>query len=216
MGPPTKCETSTGDLRLLTWVCLTWLRMKARATLLAVAKASRCAVLLGDFMQLGPILPPAVEKNDRADIRRWLLTDAFRHCGITTPTEALGHAACLVLDTQHRFGPHVMDFANLLVYDGLLQPGGEVRSHADDDPEIVLIDTDGLHELAQVHRVGSSSGWWPAGLLLSRALVELHVENGESTGVITPYVVQAEATKGGSFPSSFSTLWSLSTTAGCG
>lgn len=69
-----------------------------------------------------------------------------------------------------------------------------MRSHAEDDPEIVLIDTDGLHELAQVHRVSSSSGWWPAGLLLSRALVELHLENGESTGVITPYVIQAEAT----------------------
>ena len=31
--------------------------------LLALAKASRCAVLLGDFMQLGPILPNAVERE---------------------------------------------------------------------------------------------------------------------------------------------------------
>lgn len=45
--------------------------------LLAVAKASKCAVLLGDFMQLGPILPPALERSDRADIRRWLDTDPF-------------------------------------------------------------------------------------------------------------------------------------------
>jgi hypothetical protein len=59
--------------------------------LLAVAKASRCAVLLGDFMQLGPILPSALERSNRADIRRWLLTDAFRHCGITTPAEAIQH-----------------------------------------------------------------------------------------------------------------------------
>ncbi|HEY4850994.1 MAG TPA: AAA domain-containing protein [Streptosporangiaceae bacterium] len=162
--------------------------------LLAVAKASRCAVLLGDFMQLGPVLPPALEASNRADIRRWLVTDTFRHCGITTPTEALSHPACLVLDTQHRFGPHIMELANLLAYDGLLKPGEGVRSHAEDDHEIVLIDTDGLHELAQVHRVSNSSGWWPAGLLLARALVELHDENGETTGVITPYVVQAEAT----------------------
>jgi hypothetical protein len=42
-----------------------------------VAKASKCAVLLGDFMQLGPILPPALERSDRADIRRWLDTDPF-------------------------------------------------------------------------------------------------------------------------------------------
>ncbi len=162
--------------------------------LLALAKASRCAMLLGDFMQLGPVLPSTLEDSDRPDIRRWLVTDAFRHCGITTPAEAIQHPSCLVLDVQHRFGPHVMELANLLAYDGLLKRGEGVRSHAEGDPEIVLIDTDGLHELAQVYRVSSSSGWWPAGLLLARALVELHVENGESTGVITPYVSQAEAT----------------------
>ncbi|MGD0244059.1 MAG: AAA domain-containing protein [Streptosporangiaceae bacterium] len=72
--------------------------------LLAVAKASECAVLIGDFMQLGPILPRTLQDSDRADIRRWLVTDPFRHCGITTLTEAMSHSACLVLDTQHRFG----------------------------------------------------------------------------------------------------------------
>jgi hypothetical protein len=162
--------------------------------LLAVAKASQCAVLLGDFMQLGPVLPSTLKDSDRADIRRWLITDAFRHCGITTPAEALHHSSCLVLDTQHRFGPNVMQLANLLAYDGLLKPGDGVRSHAEDDPEIVLIDTDGLDELAQVHRVSRNSGWWAAGLLLARALVELHSENGETTGVVTPYTAQAEAT----------------------
>jgi len=162
--------------------------------LLAVAKASRCAVLLGDFMQLGAVLPPALKRSNRPDIRRWLVTDAFRHCGITTPAEALRHRSCIVLDTQHRFGPDVMELANLLAYDGLLKPGDGVRSHAADDPEIVLIDTDGLDDLARVHRVSGNSGWWAAGLLLARALVELHAQSGEATGVITPYTVQAEAT----------------------
>jgi hypothetical protein len=162
--------------------------------LLAVAKASQCAVLLGDFMQLGPILPRALQDSDRADIRRWLVTDPFRHCGITTLAEATSHPACLVLDTQHRFGPDVMRLANLVAYDGLLKAGRGIRSHDDNDPEIVLIDTDGLHELAEVRRVSPSAGWWAAGLLLARALVELHHENGEITGVVTPYGAQAEAT----------------------
>ena len=162
--------------------------------LLAVAKASKCAVLLGDFMQLGPILPRSLADSDRADIRRWLVTDPFRHCGITTLAEAVRHPSCLVLDTQHRFGPNVMRLANLLAYDGLLKAGDNIRAHDASDPEIVLVDTDGLKELAQVRRVSRSSGWWAAGLLLSRALVELHHENGETTGVITPYTVQAEAT----------------------
>jgi len=162
--------------------------------LLAVAKASQCAVLLGDFMQLGPILPRAMEDSDRPDIRRWLVTDPFRHCGITTQAEAVRHPYCLVLDTQHRFGPDIMRLANLLAYDGLLKAGANIRSHVASDPEIVLVDTDGLHELAQVRRVSRNAGWWPAGLLLSRALVELHRQNGETTGVVTPYTAQAEAT----------------------
>ena len=162
--------------------------------LLAVAKASQCAVLLGDFMQLGPILPRTLQDSDRADIRRWLVTDPFRHCGITTLAEATSHPACLVLDTQHRFGPQVMRLANLVAYDGLLKAGRAVRNHDDDDPEIVLVDTDGLHELAEVRRVTPNAGWWAAGLLLARALVELHHEYGETTGVVTPYTVQADAT----------------------
>lgn len=162
--------------------------------LLAVAKAAKCAVLLGDFMQLGPVLPRALQDSDRPDIRRWLVTDPFRHCGITTLAEAVRHPSCLVLDTQHRFGPDVMRLANLIAYDGLLKAGPTVRAHDASDPEIVLIDTDGLHELAQVRWVTRSAGWWAAGLLLARALVELHHENGETTGVVTPYVVQAEAT----------------------
>jgi hypothetical protein len=162
--------------------------------LLAVAKASQCAVLLGDFMQLGPILPPKLENSDRTDIQRWLVTDPFRHCGISTLAEATSHPACLVLDTQHRFGPQIMRLANLVAYDGLLKAGRAVRNHSADDPEIVLVDTDYLHELAEVRRVSPNAGWWAAGLLLARALVELHHEYGETTGVVTPYRVQAEVT----------------------
>lgn len=99
-----------------------------------------------------------------------------------------------MLDTQHRFGPQVMRLANLVAYDGLLKAGGAVRSHDADDPEIVLVDTDGLGELAEVRRVKRNAGWWPAGLLLARALVELHHENGETTGVVTPYTIQAHTT----------------------
>jgi hypothetical protein len=143
---------------------------------------------------LAPSCRALWKDSDRSDIRRWLATDPFRHCGITTLAEAVRHPSCLVLDTQHRFGPDVMRLANLLAYDGLLKAGDNIRAHDASDPEIVLVDTDGLRELAQVRRVTRSSGWWAAGLLLSRALVELHHENGETTGVVTPYAAQAEAT----------------------
>ncbi len=163
--------------------------------LLAVAKAGKCAVLLGDFMQLGPVLPPALERSDRWDIRKWLFTDVFRHCGIATLDEARRHPSCLLLDTQHRFGPDVMDLANRIAYEGLLKAGAGVRAHAEEDPELVLVDTDGLGDLAVAQRdTDGGRGWWPAGLLLSRMLVEMHRDNREDVGIVTPYNLQAEAT----------------------
>jgi hypothetical protein len=163
--------------------------------LLAVAKAGTCAVLLGDFMQLGPVLPSELERSERPEIKKWLVTDAFRHCGIATPEQARRHPSCVVLDTQHRFGPDVMDLANRIAYRGLLKAGADVRAHGEEDPELVLIDTDTLGDLAEVQRDGGGvKGWWAAGLLLSRMLVEKHRDDGEEVGVVVPYGLQAEAT----------------------
>ncbi|WP_406049283.1 AAA domain-containing protein [Streptomyces virginiae] len=163
--------------------------------LLATGKAGRAAVLLGDFMQLGAVIPRELKDQKRADITRWLLPDVFQHCGITEPADAQAHPACVTLTEQHRFGPAVMRLANDLAYGGVLTGGSQTRAgRPADDPEIVLIDTDGLHELARAHLTGRRSGWWPAGSLIARALVELHREQGEETGIVTPYRVQSEAT----------------------
>ncbi|GAA3377580.1 hypothetical protein GCM10020367_53790 [Streptomyces sannanensis] len=163
--------------------------------LLATGKASRAAVLLGDFMQLGPVIPSALKDQERDDIKRWLLPDVFQHCGIIEPADAQAHPACVTLTEQHRFGPAVMKLANDLAYGGILRGGAQaLRERPGNDPEIVLIDTDGLHELARAHLTGSRKGWWPAGSLIARALVELHREQGEEAGIVTPYGVQAEAT----------------------
>ncbi|UUN30055.1 AAA domain-containing protein [Streptomyces sp. FIT100] len=163
--------------------------------LLATGKADRVAVLLGDFMQLGPVIPPALGNSDRPDIKRWLHPDVFQHCGIHEPSDAEAHPSCVTLTEQHRFGPAVMRLANDLAYGGVLTGGPQVlRERPDNDPEIVLIDTDGLDGLARAHLTGSRKGWWPAGSLIARALVELHREQGEEAGIVTPYGVQAEAT----------------------
>lgn len=165
--------------------------------LLAVGKAKTTAVLLGDFMQLGPVLPK-LDGEKRPDIARWILRDVFEHFGIDSPAAATNHDGCVVLDVQHRFGHDIMSLANALAYDGVLKPGPGVERRATlrkpDDPEVVIIDTDGLQSLAQAHRTGRRKGWWPAGSLLARALIDLHDEDGEIAGVVTPYPVQAEAT----------------------
>ncbi len=163
--------------------------------ILATAKASRTAVLLGDYMQLGPVIEERLKDLNRPDVNRWLLPDVFRHCGILDPADALRSPACITLTEQHRFGPAVMRLANSLAYGGLLQGGKQTAApRPPDDPEIVVIDTDGLHELARAHLTGRRSGWWPAGALIARALVEYHQEKGEETGIVTPYGVQADAT----------------------
>jgi len=165
--------------------------------LLAVGKARTTAVLLGDFMQLGPVLPE-LDGEKRPDVARWILRDVFEHFGIDSPAAAVNHQGCVVLDVQHRFGHDVMGLANAPAYDGVLKPGPGVERRAalrkPDDPEIVIIDTDGLQSLAQARRTGRRKGWWPAGSLLARALIDLHDEEGETAGVVTPYPVQAEAT----------------------
>lgn len=162
--------------------------------LLAVSVAGRTAVLFGDFLQLGAILPPAVSAANRHDVERWLKPDVFAHCGITDARSAVAHPGCSVLDQQHRFGPDVMELANTVAYGGLLTAGPSVRAHPDGDPEIVLVDTDGLGDLARIRSTGRWKGWWPAGALLTRALADYHLARGERTGVVTPYADQVQAT----------------------
>ncbi|MFF6809239.1 AAA domain-containing protein [Streptomyces sp. NPDC012403] len=163
--------------------------------ILATAKATRTAVLLGDFMQLGPVVEERLRDLARPDVKRWLLPDVFQHCGIQDPEDARRHPACVTLTEQHRFGPAVMGLANSLAYGGMLRGGKQITApRPPDDPEIVVVDTDGLHELARPHLTGSRSGWWPAGSLIARALVDYHRARGEDTGIVTPYGVQAEAT----------------------
>ena len=165
--------------------------------LLAVAKAKESAVLFGDFMQLGAVLDKAVKKLQNGDVKRWLLRDCFSLCGIGRPIDIETSAAqgrnCIVLRAQYRFGSDLMDLANRLTYDGKLRAGRPLPIRDEDDPEIILLDTDGLGDLARVRRTGSVAGWWPAGSLIGRILAQQHLEEKATVGIIAPYGVQAQA-----------------------
>lgn len=161
--------------------------------LLAAAKARLTVVLLGDFLQLGPVLPREIRRSDRPDVQQWLLQDCFGIGGITTAENATQHPGCAVLDAQYRFGPDLTALANLGPYAGTLRMGYP-RPRNPEDPEIVVIDTDGLDDLGIVRRLGPSKGWWPAGSLLARVLAQHHLTEGGTVGVIAPYASQVEAT----------------------
>jgi hypothetical protein len=127
-------------------------------------------------------------------VRRWLFRDVFALTGIAVAADARAHPGCTTLDIQHRFGPQIMGLANTIAYDGQLTAGDEIRDHDPDDPEIVLIDTDDIDDLAEVRPTGPRTGWWPIGVLIARVLADYHRGQGEDVGVITPYKHQAEAT----------------------
>lgn len=158
-------------------------------------------MLLGDFMQLGPVgLEKLNRKVGNALFTKWVAKDVFTHCRIASPAKALAHPKRISLDVQHRFGLDVMDLANRTAYDGLLKPGPgpKATGHGTkDDPQIVFLDTDGLGDLEQAYRRSNVSGWWAAGALLARAIAEAHAELGEAVGIVTPYAPPGRRHLGG-------------------
>lgn len=162
--------------------------------LLAVGHATRTATLLGDFLQLGPVITEPVRSIKKSTVPKWLHPDAFTHCGILTPSDVEDNSGSVALVHQFRFGANLRRLANDVVY-GVLEDGiTETTGKPPEDTEIVLLDVDGLPDLNQVHRSGRYTGWWPVGTLLARSLVEHHVGAGESVGVLTPFRKQVEAT----------------------
>jgi len=160
--------------------------------LFAVSRATRTAVLLGDFLQLGPVLAE-VDKSKHPMVKRWMTPDPFTHCGIRAPQDAEDTQGAVALLQQFRFGSNLRELANKVVY-GVLEDGiTAVSGKPPPDTEIVVIDVGDLPDLALVHRSATYAGWWPVGALLARALVEHHAAEGGTVGVVTTFKQQAEA-----------------------
>ncbi|PWV82312.1 AAA domain-containing protein [Prauserella marina] len=120
--------------------------------LCAVAQAGQTAVVFGDFRQPGPRLGNPRLRNV-PDVRRWLLSTPFSHCGIRTAAEAEQHPGCSILGTQFRFGPAVRYLAQGIGYD-------EHVTAASGRTEVVLLDTEGnaVDRAAVVRNVVSADG----------------------------------------------------------
>ncbi|HEY0807537.1 MAG TPA: AAA domain-containing protein, partial [Pseudonocardiaceae bacterium] len=161
--------------------------------LLALCRATTTAVLFGDFLQLAPVQESRIKNSDHPELRRWVLPNPFTHAQIRTPTEAMANPGCVPLLHQFRFGPSLRQLANDVIYDVLRDaselPGVTVRH----DTEIVFVDTSGLGELARIHRPNGKRGWWPAGLVLARALAEHHLPEDGEVGIVTPYTIARDA-----------------------
>lgn len=165
--------------------------------LLALCRATTTSVLFGDFLQLSPVQEKKIKDSAHMQLRRWVLPNPFTHVGIRTPDDARDNPGCVTLLHQFRFGASLRQLANDVIYEVLRDAGELPGVAARPDTEIVLVDVASIGELAQIRRSGGSSGWWPAGLVLSRALAEHHLPIDGEVGIVTPYTVQRDATLAG-------------------
>lgn len=161
--------------------------------LLAASKARHGVTMLGDFCQLGAIEPRHLPAP--AAQARWLTQDCFQLAGIHSPADALAHPGCASLITTYRFGPSLVELANRIAYAGTLRTGLD-RARATEDPEVVVVTTDGLEPLNVVQKPSSGFGrWWTIGSIVSHALAEKHRALGETVGIVSPYRAQFAATR---------------------
>ena len=80
----------------------------------AAAQAARTCVLVGDFLQQGPVVAP-----EHRDDHYWD-HDVFEHFGLTSARAAQHHPGCVLLDGPSRFGSTVTDYLNAIAYQGVL------------------------------------------------------------------------------------------------
>lgn len=173
----------------------------------AVGCASTGAVLVGDYLQNGPIVEQSFPGGDAA--QKLFRTDCFSHFHASDPQQAQHSPGCVVLTEQFRFGPALTELANRVAYQGILTTAG----HGDAD--IIVVTADGLPEdVTAVHRApGKQAGWWLIGALLARALAEYHNDSGarDAVGVVVPYVAQVDATRAALEDSSLARLTPVGT-----
>jgi hypothetical protein len=156
----------------------------------AVGYAGTGAVLVGDYLQNGPIVDRSFPGGPQ--VRDLFKASCFIFFGVTDPQQAQRSEGCVVLTEQFRFGPALTELANLVAYGGILTTAG--RGEAD----IVVVTVDGLpHDIRVIRRRSKHAGWWLIGALLARALAEHHYDAGarDTFGVVVPYKDQVESSR---------------------
>jgi hypothetical protein len=156
----------------------------------AVGYAQTGAVLVGDYLQNGPIVEQSFPGGN--EVQDLFKTNCFSFFDATEPRRAQQTEGCVVLTEQFRFGPALTQLANLVAYDGILTTAGKGEA------DIVVVTVDGLPEdIRVIHRETRQAGWWLIGALLARALAEFHNDAGaqDTFGVVVPYRAQEEATQ---------------------
>ncbi len=160
----------------------------------ALGHARVGAVLIGDYLQNGPIVD--AEFPAGAQVRGLFKRDCFAFLGATNPAEAT--PGCVALTEQFRFGPALTELVNHVAYDNVLEltSKGATRTEGTD---LVVVTVDGLPPALRTtyHADKTQSGWWAIGALLAQALTDHHQDGRSSAAlaVVVPYPPQVETTR---------------------
>ncbi len=161
------------------------------ASCLPILYRARRAVIIGDEMQLRPVVTMPDNKNQKLLKAYGLLGDSFRRYDFCSSsmldlaydrfTAAGGRR--LLLKDHYRCHPDIIDYSNRCFYDGCLR----IRTTRDDRPGVFLHACEG-----EAHRRWSN----PAEIDEVQRLVAEAIKKGydhSQIGVVTPFRQQAEA-----------------------
>ncbi len=137
-------------------------------------------IMAGDHLQL----PPTVKsvKAGREGLEETLFEKAITHT-----------ASDVMLETQYRMHPHIMDFSSQHFYDGKLKTAEEVmlRDWEDEGVRFEFIDTAGCGFTEKVKKETRSTYNEEEAALLVKHLSQ-HVKEDLSVGIIAPYKAQIQ------------------------
>ncbi len=158
---------------------------------------ARRAVLVGDHLQLPPLVEPEISEKIRerepenAELGEWLEKSLFERL-IQAPGTPVSHK--VMLDTQYRMPRPIADFISTQFYGGNYRTGRDIP-HADPffGSPLVFIDT--MKEVRHFEqRATDGQGYSnPTEAHIISDLVLAYAQKGIEAGVIVPYKNQAEA-----------------------
>lgn len=137
-------------------------------------------IMAGDHLQL----PPTVKsvKAGKAGLEQTLFEKAIAHTG-----------SDVMLETQYRMHPHIMDFSSQHFYEGKLKTAEEVmlRDWEDEGTRFEFVDTAGCGFAEKVKKETRSTYNEEEAALLVKHLTE-NMQKDRSVGIIAPYKAQIQ------------------------
>jgi hypothetical protein len=158
----------------------------------ALGKATTCATIVGDFMQLPPIV-----QSQKKLATKWLQRSIFDQLNIANINAAKESTLVSLLDTQYRMSPSIANISSELFYGALVKNApstetlGFVDSLTQSDKSNIVIDTTDVNPLCTQDDRGKTN--YQSAAIAARICERLRRDHPTKTvAVVTPYRAQQE------------------------